>query len=135
MRRCFSNTAIFLGQTYRLLCDHSRTKSKRCGQNCMKKCKVREAALYIPDIIQADWLKGVADGSGQSLVDIVALNVRTEIAFGKFSDGCTSLAWHSKNNAFLGQNWDVSSRSVSIRLIKLITSSSGKKSRKKIWYC
>ncbi|KAF3384176.1 Acyl-coenzyme A:6-aminopenicillanic-acid-acyltransferase 40 kDa form [Talaromyces pinophilus] len=74
--------------------------------------EVRTAVQPFEEKIRKTWpdlhdeMQGVADGSGQSLVDIVALNVRTEIAFGKFSDGCTSLAWHSKDNAFLGQNWD-----------------------------
>ncbi|OAP64884.1 hypothetical protein AYL99_00856 [Fonsecaea erecta] len=40
------------------------------------------------------------------MVDIVALNVRTEIAFGLFSDGCTSLSWKTGRHTFLGQNWD-----------------------------
>lgn len=53
-------------------------------------------------------MRGLADGAGVSLLDIVALNVRTEINFGLFSDGCTSLAWHTEKRAFLGQNWDVS---------------------------
>jgi isopenicillin-N N-acyltransferase-like protein len=51
---------------------------------------------------------GVADGSQRDVLEIVALNVRTEIAFGRFSDGCTSLAWHTSKNSFLSQNWDVS---------------------------
>jgi hypothetical protein len=50
----------------------------------------------------------VAAGSDRSILDIVALNVRTEIAFGRFSDGCTALAWHTEKRAYLGQNWDVS---------------------------
>lgn len=43
------------------------------------------------------------------LSSILALNVRTEIAYGMFSDGCTALAWHSNDAesvAFLAQNWD-----------------------------
>lgn len=80
----------------------------------MQGMRDRSLHTHLPTYkLTGDNLQGVADGSGQSLVDIVALNVRTEIAFGKFSDGCTSLAWHLKDNAFLGQNWDVSSRSVS----------------------
>jgi hypothetical protein len=51
---------------------------------------------------------GIADGSGTELLDIIALNVRTEIAFGQFSDGCTSLSWKTEKRSFLGQNWDVS---------------------------
>ncbi|KAI9376125.1 AAT-domain-containing protein [Aspergillus egyptiacus] len=62
--------------------------------------------------IKATWpayyeeMEGIAEGSGHSILDIVALNVRTEIAFGCFSDGCTSLAWQTDNHSFLAQNWD-----------------------------
>lgn len=53
-------------------------------------------------------MQGIADGSRRDLLDIVALNVRTEINFGLFSDGCTALSWHTSNHAWLAQNWDVS---------------------------
>lgn len=36
----------------------------------------------------------------------MALNVRTEIAFGMFSDGCTALSWKSEETSILAQNWD-----------------------------
>lgn len=49
---------------------------------------------------------GVADGAGVQLSDIIACNVRTEIAFGLFSDGCTALSWRSDNASWLCQNWD-----------------------------
>lgn len=52
-------------------------------------------------------MQGIADGSGTELLDIVALNVRTEINFGLFSDGCTALAWKTEKHAWLAQNWDV----------------------------
>lgn len=32
--------------------------------------------------------------------------MRTEIAFGLFSDGCTALSWRTDNSSFLAQNWD-----------------------------
>jgi isopenicillin-N N-acyltransferase-like protein len=32
--------------------------------------------------------------------------VRTEIAFGLFSDGCTALSWRTNKSSFLAQNWD-----------------------------
>lgn len=32
--------------------------------------------------------------------------MRTEIAFGLFSDGCTALAWRTDDASFLAQNWD-----------------------------
>jgi len=50
---------------------------------------------------------GIADGSKRDILDIVAVNVRTEIAFGLFSDGCTSLFWRTPGRIFLAQNWDV----------------------------
>ncbi len=53
-------------------------------------------------------MRGIADGAGRDLLDIVALNVRTEINFGLFTEGCTSLAWHVGQRAWLAQNWDVS---------------------------
>lgn len=53
-------------------------------------------------------MQGIADGSRRDLLDIVAINVRTEINFGLFSDGCTALSWHTAEHALLGQNWDVS---------------------------
>jgi len=52
-------------------------------------------------------MRGIADGSGKELLDIVAINVRTEINFGLFSDGCTALAWGTEKRAWLAQNWDV----------------------------
>lgn len=52
-------------------------------------------------------MRGIADGAGKELLDIVAINVRTEINFGLFSDGCTALSWHTERRAWLAQNWDV----------------------------
>ena len=49
---------------------------------------------------------GVADGAGVELSDIIACNVRTEIAFGLFSDGCTALSWRTDSASWLAQNWD-----------------------------
>lgn len=60
---------------------------------------------------QADTLKGVAHGAGVDVESILALNVRTEIAYGMFNDGCTALSWKSDKDSFLAQNWDVSSSS------------------------
>jgi isopenicillin-N N-acyltransferase-like protein len=61
-------------------------------------------------------MQGVADGAGTTLLDVIALNVRTEIMFGLFTqkhvesipmDGCTSLAWKPENGKLLlAQNWD-----------------------------
>ncbi|GKT65305.1 hypothetical protein ColTof4_09357 [Colletotrichum tofieldiae] len=61
-------------------------------------------------------IRGIADGAEVGLLDVVALNVRTEINFGLFtkqpslpiqSDGCTSLAVKtSADGSWLAQNWD-----------------------------
>ncbi|KAF4986432.1 hypothetical protein FDECE_15965 [Fusarium decemcellulare] len=61
-------------------------------------------------------MRGIADGAGVEPLDIVALNVRTEITFSLFTDnptasvktdGCTSLACRTETGGmFLAQNWD-----------------------------
>ncbi|RSL52973.1 hypothetical protein CEP54_010612 [Fusarium duplospermum] len=65
-------------------------------------------------------MRGIAEGAEVPLLDIVALNVRTEINFGLFSedpelpielDGCTALAIKSGHGpSFLSQNWDWQTR-------------------------
>ncbi|CAK7275433.1 hypothetical protein SEPCBS57363_006678 [Sporothrix epigloea] len=73
---------------------------------------VQTTALDFVPTIQAKWpdlleeMQGIADGSGHPLADVVAINVRTEIAFGLFSDGCTALAWQTPGTSFIAQNWD-----------------------------
>ncbi|KAI1174243.1 peptidase C45 acyl-coenzyme A:6-aminopenicillanic acid acyl-transferase-like protein [Nemania sp. FL0916] len=83
---------------------------------------VQEATTYV-DRLQdlapryLDEIRGIADGSGVAFLDVLALNVRTEIMFGLFSDastdmagapsdGCTSLGWLTTAASFLAQNWD-----------------------------
>jgi len=53
-------------------------------------------------------MEGVAKGAGVEYADILALNVRTEIAFGAFADGCTAVSWRDLKGegSLLGQNWD-----------------------------
>lgn len=52
-------------------------------------------------------MKGIAEGAELDILDIVALNCRSEIALGKFSDGCTTLCWKKNDDArVLSQNWD-----------------------------
>jgi isopenicillin-N N-acyltransferase-like protein len=52
-------------------------------------------------------MQGIAEGAEVDLLDIVALNCRSEIAMGNFSDGCTSLSWKKHNGGrVLAQNWD-----------------------------
>lgn len=76
--------------------------------------QVRDLAKEFDAEIKQQWpdyheeMRGIADGSKRDILDIIAINVRTEIAFGLFSDGCTSLYWKTEKRALLGQNWDVS---------------------------
>ncbi|KAJ5887932.1 hypothetical protein N7495_007973 [Penicillium taxi] len=52
-------------------------------------------------------IEGISEGAGLDVLDVIALNCRSEIALGKFSDGCTSLSWKKSNTArILAQNWD-----------------------------
>ncbi|CAL1711665.1 unnamed protein product [Somion occarium] len=52
-------------------------------------------------------MRGIADGVGDiGLLDIVALNSRSEIALGLWNDGCTALAWNLPSKQILAQNWD-----------------------------
>ena len=39
-------------------------------------------------------------------LDILTLNVRTEIAYGMAGDGCTALYRKTNTSSFLAQNWD-----------------------------
>lgn len=76
---------------------------------------VDQAAQYInyiekydPDIMAE--IKGIAEGSGRDLLEIVALNARSEIMLTtKALDGCTSfgiLPEAANGTAYMGQNWD-----------------------------
>jgi isopenicillin-N N-acyltransferase-like protein len=84
--------------------------------------EVRErAALYLP-LLEGypeyfATLRGVADGSGQPLIDIAMLNVRYELLYYQYSvnpvgspDGCTSFALLPEATAnghlLIGENWD-----------------------------
>lgn len=58
-----------------------------------------------PDIYTE--MLGIAEGAGVDILDVVALNARSEIALGRFSDGCTSLSWRKgESSRILAQNWD-----------------------------
>lgn len=68
---------------------------------------------YDPDIMEE--IKGVAEGSGYDLEDILALNVRSEIVMQgsqvrAMSDGCTTFAFMpdetDTGEVIMGQNWD-----------------------------
>ncbi|KAF8583524.1 AAT-domain-containing protein [Ramaria rubella] len=63
-----------------------------------------------PDILEE--MEGVAEGVNEpnvGVLDIVALNCRSEIALGKWTEGCTSLGWNVQGTSpkqYLAQNWD-----------------------------
>ncbi|PGH15064.1 hypothetical protein AJ80_05689 [Polytolypa hystricis UAMH7299] len=51
-------------------------------------------------------IRGIAQGANVDVESILALNVRTEIAYGMFNDGCTALSWKHVDDSYLAQNWD-----------------------------
>jgi len=53
-----------------------------------------------------DEMKGISEGAGIPFLSILAMNVRTEIAYGMASDGCTALSWKTESASYLAQNWD-----------------------------
>lgn len=68
-------------------------------------------------------MEGIAEGANVDFLDVLALNIRTEIAFGLFDersrrpmaieavDGCTTLGWKTPDGStFLSQNWDWKSK-------------------------
>ncbi|KAI9839181.1 MAG: hypothetical protein M1819_003174 [Sarea resinae] len=76
---------------------------------------VCETALRFLPLLKQGWqhslliaivTKGVAEGAGVDFESILALNVRTEIAYGMATDGCTVLSWKAGEASFLAQNWD-----------------------------
>ncbi|KAI1764847.1 AAT-domain-containing protein [Hypoxylon sp. FL1150] len=83
---------------------------------------LQEATKYVEPLRKiepryVEEIQGIADGAGVSFLDILALNVRSEINFGLFSDrskdsseypsdGCTSFSVLTDSKSFLCQNWD-----------------------------
>lgn len=86
-----------------------------------------EASRYVHPLEQIcprylEETRGLADGAGVDFLDVLALNVRTEIMFGLFtdprgddgkaledipSDGCTSLGFvDDLGDSYIAQNWD-----------------------------
>ncbi|MGF6391286.1 C45 family autoproteolytic acyltransferase/hydolase [Pseudomonas plecoglossicida] len=74
--------------------------------------ELERLSLLAPDCCEE--IKGIAAGSGFSLLDIVALNIRSEILFSlgsrQVTDGCTSIAvtpqYPGNGAMLLAQNWD-----------------------------
>ena len=102
------------GATAKLQISRSMTFYKDLFQS---KCKmnweeVKVFALKYQPYLEQHWpqyieeMYGVAKGAGVAYADILALNVRTEVAFGNFIDGCTALSWKGARSSILAQNWD-----------------------------
>jgi len=53
-------------------------------------------------------MEGVAPRAAVDFEDVLALNVRTEIAYVMFNGVCTASAWKADGESFLTQSWDVS---------------------------
>jgi isopenicillin-N N-acyltransferase-like protein len=102
------------GTTAKFSIHGSITFYKALFQSKCKMCwpTVKSFALKYQSYLEQNFpqyieeMSGVAEGAGVSYEDILALNVRTEIAFGAFNDGCTAISWKSWGKSVLGQNWD-----------------------------
>ncbi|KAI4597395.1 hypothetical protein KJ359_004501 [Pestalotiopsis sp. 9143b] len=134
--RC-SGSPREIGETHgRLAAPQIRGSIAFYSQLFQKTCSLswpevlREAEQYVapletltPRFIEE--IRGIAAGAGVDFLDVLALNVRTEINFGLFtgdaasqtkvadtpSDGCTALSWLTSDpglekKSWLCQNWD-----------------------------
>lgn len=79
--------------------------SRHIGRIISRRCKASHPSRKEDKVSFASI--GIATGSGVDFADILAINVRTEITFGLFSDACTALSWLTDESSFLAQNWDV----------------------------
>ncbi|KAJ6439291.1 integral membrane protein [Purpureocillium lavendulum] len=70
--------------------------------------QVQLLAKEFDDVIRAQWPRYYDEIRDRDVLDILALNVRSEIVFGQFSDGCTSAycAGKGQTYSYMGQNWD-----------------------------
>jgi isopenicillin-N N-acyltransferase like protein len=114
------------GSPYEIGFQHGRAaKSQVCGSILFYKSlfqrvaklswrEVYVEALKFMPMLQKGWnfyveeMRGLADGAEVEFESVLAVNVRTEIAYGMFNDGCTALSWIEDGESFLAQNWDVS---------------------------
>ena len=87
---------------------------------------VREQTAKFQPFLQSKFpryyeeIQGIAEGAQVDALDVLALNIRSEIAFGLFDeksrrpmaiDGCTALGWKvPSGSTFLAQNWDWKSK-------------------------
>jgi isopenicillin-N N-acyltransferase-like protein len=73
----------------------------------------KRAATYLPaleknepDLLEE--MRGIAEGAGVAFLDILTINLRSEIALTNYSDGCTSILTTntSRSEVYVAQNWD-----------------------------
>ncbi|KAK6503561.1 hypothetical protein TWF481_008575 [Arthrobotrys musiformis] len=88
-----------------------QSSSKLDREGVHRRAREYEATILkqVPHLHQE--IVGIAEGAGVGVLDIVALNVRSEIVLGEFQDGCTSISWKvvdddGKSVQYLAQNWD-----------------------------
>lgn len=67
-------------------------------------CKLSRGKAIFQQLSDA-WI-GIALGAEVSFESILAMNIRTEIAYGLFNDGCTAISSTSGIRTILAQNWD-----------------------------
>ena len=61
----------------------------------------------VPEVVEE--MQAIAEGAGVDFLDILTLNVRSEIVLTNYSDGCTTVGQAPKDGSgevFLAQNWD-----------------------------
>lgn len=97
IRRCIEVYSKLYSEEKNVTWDVARSRASKY-QNSIK-------ANY-PEIW--DELNGIATGSELDVLDILALNVRSEITLIDVADGCTSIAQRNSKTGevFIGQNWD-----------------------------
>ncbi|KAF3941693.1 hypothetical protein ABW19_dt0210536 [Dactylella cylindrospora] len=123
-------TKIYLGGTsYQIGYDHGRLLKEQIARQISiyyemfaytskldvdgvhQRAKEYQATIQslVPHIYEE--MVGIAKGAEVDIVDIISLNVRSEIALGEFNDGCTSVSCRvvdadGKAVQYLGQTWD-----------------------------
>lgn len=105
----FSHGALASAHISRALTFYTRLFLRKCTMDWPA---VKGFAMQYHPFLSANFpeyveeMEGIAKGAGREYADVLALNVRTEIAFGAFSDGFTAVSWKSADRSYLGQNWD-----------------------------
>lgn len=85
---------------------------------------------HVPHLLEE--MRGIAEGSGQSIADILVLNARSEIALTQSHlsdppDGCTAFSRLCDDTQWLQQNWDWSAAQMAQIVVLRITTPQGLK--------